>query len=391
MRQAFTTPPLEDNLTSRKPLPERTTGNRVEPVHGTLQASAAVGRSADRGAGVSPPADGRDGLPCLYSNNSIEIEENDGCCDTLNKLSPYHKKQAEVLFSNTRNFIERHGLERVGFLTLTFRDNIRDNKKASRRFNSLNSNFLVLLFGNWMLVKERQSRGAWHYHLLVDCKADIRTGFNFDAARKQDYSSASAELRKYWQLLRKELPKYGFGRSELLPIKSNAEGMARYVGKYVSKHVGSRTAEDKGVRLFSCSKGFRVANTHFAWNSVGSWLWRMKLREFAFLNSIYRFDMLKERLGEKWAWQYAEVIEAMKLPETTVFPTLKHWQAYEELPDEACPFDIPLDMAREDRIINLVVKRIDKTRLTAQRFEISPIPSSVNVSRHSERAEPAIE
>lgn len=364
----------KDNLSNLTALPKRTTGNGVEPVHETFKGDTEGGRSANRGARVSAPADGRAGLPCLYSNNSIETEKNNDLDDTLNKLSPYHRKQAEVIFTNTRNFIEQHGLERVGFLTLTFQDNVRDHKEASRRFNSLNSNFLSTVFGNWMLVKERQKRGAWHYHLLVDCKADIRTGFDFGAVCKRDYSSAPAELRLLWRVLRKELPKYNFGRSELLPIRSNSECMARYVGKYISKHIENRTTEDKGVRLFSCSKGFRVANTNFAWNSVGSWLWRAKLRQFSITHGVCHFEHLKEKFGPKWAWKFAGMIEETKLNYRVVFPTLKHWQAYEELPEYACPFGIPLDMASENRIINLVVKKIEGTRLVAQHFQISPIP-----------------
>jgi len=41
---------------------------------------------------------------------------------------------------------------------------------------------------------------------------------------------------------------YRFGRTELLPVKTNSKGLARYVGKYIAKHIDSRLPEDKGYR-----------------------------------------------------------------------------------------------------------------------------------------------
>ena len=67
---------------------------------------------------------------------------------------------------------------------------------------------------------------------------DIRTGFHFAAVKRGDYRSASAYLRREWRFWRATAPKYGFGRTELLPIKKTAEGVAKYVGKYIAKHIG---------------------------------------------------------------------------------------------------------------------------------------------------------
>jgi hypothetical protein len=333
------------------------------------------------GAGVSPPVDAKDSLPCLYSNNSTENQEKPPPDENLNKLCPYHKKQAEVLFRNTKTFIEMHGLENVGFLTLTFKDNVKCNKESGRRFNSLSTHFLSEHFGEWMLVKERQKRGAWHYHLLIDCQTDIRTGFNFEGIKIRDYSSACDGLRSYWSLLRSELPKFGFGRSELLPVMSNSEGLARYVGKYISKHVGSRSEEDKGVRLFSCSKGFKSANVNFAWNSVGSWLWRMKVKEFAKGFGIREYDDIKKKMGNKWAWQWGAIIEDQKLPRSTIYPTLEHWQRYEEFGPHAVPHDVPLDMVKQNRVVNIRVHKLQQSRYTAVEFDILPADMALPESK----------
>ena len=130
-----------------------------------------------KGGVASNPAklDGRDTLLHLNSNNTITPSQN-----PLNLLTPYHRKQAYSLHENVEKFIKLFGLGCVGFLTLTFKDNVTDHKEAYRRFNSLRSNFLNKIFPDYMLVKERQKRGAWHYHLLVGLNADIRTGFDFE-------------------------------------------------------------------------------------------------------------------------------------------------------------------------------------------------------------------
>jgi hypothetical protein len=199
---------------------------------------------------------GEVGASLLYlnSNNSLESISPD-----VSKLTPYHAKQAFCLSDNCERFISKVGLDRVGFLTLTFPDNVTDNKEASRRFDSMNKGFLSRFFGEWMLVKERQQRGAWHYHILIDCKTDIRTGINFEEIQRiprPKYTSAKPALRSIWQLLRDRLPAYGFGRSELLPVRTTAQATSKYLGKYIAKHIGSRSDQDKGVRLTSYSADF---------------------------------------------------------------------------------------------------------------------------------------
>ena len=241
----------------------------------------------------------RDSLLYLNSNNTNE---------KLNLLSSYHLKQALVQCENASRFIEKTGVERVGFLTLTFADNVSDHKEAYRRFCSMRNRLLSKHFGAWVMVKERQKRGAWHYHLLVDCFFDIRTGINWEEIHNGKYSSASQVLRNYWDLLRNELPKYNFGRSELLPIESTVEGMSKYIGKYISKHVGARREEDKGVRLFSASRGQILSSTKFSWNTKGGKKWRSQLKAFCNHYGFKSSDELKDQFGSHWAYFLADDI-----------------------------------------------------------------------------------
>ncbi len=253
----------------------------------------------DRGAGF---------LPCLSSNNSIIAPSN--------RLSTQHRKSASVLAWNVSAFVEKFGIERVGFLTLTFRDHVTDAREAQRRFNSLASNVIRPRYHAWVGVWERQKSGRIHYHLLVALSVDIRTGFDFSGIAAGDYSSANSAIRFEWSFWRSTAPAYGFGRTELLPVRSTGEGIARYVGKYIGKHMEARRDDDKGFRLVRYSQGWRIATTRFQWATEGAQLWRLKLRAFAWIMAAQRgcsptMAGLASALGPRWAYQWREFILAL--------------------------------------------------------------------------------
>ena len=217
--------------------------------------------SKERDSGAAP-------LPCLnsnISNENVSGAEGDpsgaplaSVATKLPPLSTQHRKSAFVLKESVHKLAEQHGIENLGFLTLTFRQHITDPKEAQRRLNSLLTRIIKPRYSEYVGVMERQKSGRIHYYLLVVLKIDIRTGFNFNQVEHQDYSSASPALWAEWAMWRKTAPKYGFGRIELLPVKSSTEAIAKYVGKYISKHMEVRTADDKGVRLVRYSRGARA-------------------------------------------------------------------------------------------------------------------------------------
>jgi len=271
----------------------------------------------------------------LYSNNCIEnaqkgsqakssdLEKIDAITALTSLLSPYHKKSAQTLFLNVQRLIEKEAqsVDHVGFLTLTFPDSVTCNKEASRRFHSFQTNYLAKheAFGKWVNQKERQkgrgrkegNAGAWHYHLVITLNGDIRSGVNWEELAKGNYRSASPYLRSIWKDLRDNLEKYGFGRSELLPIRTNAEMMARYIGKYVSKHIGQREENDKGVRLTSYSGDWVKNSVKFAWNTQNAHEWRRKLAKFAKSLGCSELYQLSEKLGPGWVYKYLEDIIAI--------------------------------------------------------------------------------
>lgn len=256
-------------------------------------------------------------LPCLSSNNSTEpTPEN-----PLNTLSAQHRKSASALAWNVKAMCEKHGIERVGFLTLTFADHVLDPKEAQRRFNSLSTHVLRSRYRGHVRVFERQKSGRIHYHLLVALDEDIRTGVDIQAVMDDDFRTATRPLRAEWNFWRRTAKEFGFGRTQLVPIISTSEAIGRYVGKYISKHIGEREERDKGVRLVEYSGGSRVANTKFAWATPGGAAWRHKVGQFAQVigerNGIcsgMEYGDLSKLCGPRWAYWHREAIEAMSGP-----------------------------------------------------------------------------
>lgn len=245
-------------------------------------------------------------LPRLFSNNSngqretVEAETQ----KKLNFLTGNHRKTAESLRQNIQIMAADYGIEHIGFLTLTTPDDVTP-KEYQRRFNSLRAGVLDDWCGDRIKIVERGKKsGRFHGHLLVVLGFDIRTGCNFAEFAQGNYSSAPLELRKAWAFLREILPKYGFGRHELLPVKSSADGIAFYVGKYVSKHVDGRKLEDKGVRLVEYGKGARHWNSRFAWNTDKAKLWRAKVGAIGAVMRVPESDGLGKALGKSWAFRH---------------------------------------------------------------------------------------
>lgn len=239
------------------------------------------------------------GLPCLNSNNSNE---------TI--LTGGQRRTAFALSTNVKLLAEKHGIEVLGFLTLTFADHVTDIKEAQRRFNSLRAGVLAERYRDFIVVVERQKNGRIHFHLLTVLTTDIRTGFDFEAIAKQDYRSANACLRSEWAFWRRTAKEYGFGRTELMPVQSTADGIAKYLGKYIAKHIDQRREDDKGARLVRYSESARQCSSRFAWTGAKSKLWRKQLQQFAISHNCSDMDQLRDRFGARWAYRLAEYITA---------------------------------------------------------------------------------
>ncbi len=262
-------------------------------------------------------------LPC----RSLETTQPRGA---KNSLSAGHKKVANALSWNVAHLCQKYGIDRIGFLTLTFADHVTCAREASRRYNSLATHVLRPRYAHVIRVLERQKSGRIHYHLLVVLKDDIRTGADFEEFAKVKelgkgaYRSANSALRLEWAFWRKTAPLYRFGRTELMPIRSNADALGQYVGKYIGKHIGFRLEEDKGVRLVSYSGDARMATSRHTAVTTHPDQWRAKLLAFVRIwnegqrnsgrkswQEIRCMDDLSAVLGPKWAFEWREFIYSL--------------------------------------------------------------------------------
>ena len=257
-------------------------------------------------------------LPCLYS--LISTENTRKLADLLSaeegvEFTNSRKRTAFILAESVEKLTNIHPIEKLGFLTLTFKDHVTCPKEAQKRLNSLISHVIKPRYGLYIGVFERQKNGRIHYHFLVSLQDDIRTGVDFNAIKKRDYRTASKALRDEWSFWRKTAEKYRFGRTELLPIKSTSQAIKYYVGKYISKSVtADKDRRDKGVRLPRYSKGVKAGNIRFAFISEGATKWRKAVAFFAellsdhFKQPITEMDHITERLGNRWAYKYRNYI-----------------------------------------------------------------------------------
>lgn len=304
--------------------------------------------------GAPPPASA---LPCQNSNNSntkpkryrlkrvpnqegwftskdnknASWEQVDG--DTLKRWGAPSGAEAKSAFHlrlNVASFVEHWGRDHCLFFTVTDEANLHPTQFA-RRWNS----FLVRN-GSWIRsfirVLEPQAKGRPHYHLLVAVTWDTRpNAFDWEAfdgcqqERRQNgptalfrelraryKASAAPELVAMWSLLRKVLPRYGLGRSELLPLRKGKEAISEYVGKYLEAGLILRKHSWKGCRRVEFDRRAKAAwlscTRVFTWNSVGARTWRFRVGQIAKAINVTDFTEIRSKLGSKWAYRAREAI-----------------------------------------------------------------------------------
>ena len=331
-------------------------------------------------------------LPALRDEFQAEQEKQE--VDRIVRSVPSRlRKKIFALRLKIEWMVKTYGINHVGLQTMTIRENVTDRKEFERRFKSIATNVFPKLFLDWLRVFERQQRGAWHAHVVVVTKEDIRTGT--DAAGlnqllkdKKDrkinkavyYSGikrlASPNLKAIWKEFRrlcaigefKERRKkkgarfYKFDACHLLPIISTAQALAVYVSKYISKGFEHRRAEDKGMRLVGSTRNVsRVCNEHFSWAGGGGKLWRSKLGILAGLLNIKSLDEFAERFGPKWAYHLQPAIAMIHLSyyDDVKLAKMDGWYLVNQ-PDEAWPwpdFSPSKEIVRESHLQSFVLAK----------------------------------
>ena len=238
------------------------------------------------------------------------------------KLSGSQRKTAHAIRHNVETMIAEDGLSQTGFLTLTVGDSgpdgfqlVTESSQASKRVHGLLRRFLGHIFRRGVLVTERHKSGAIHFHLVgtLASGADIRTGFDFEAVKRRDYRSASPALRAIWKKLREELPNFGFGRAELLPVRKTGAEVGSYVSKYIEKNIVERQEQDKGkklVRYFGWNKRHLKPND-FSWATPQATKWRVAARTLSALVGVSERAEAAQCFGPRWAFRLSGVMNAI--------------------------------------------------------------------------------
>jgi len=293
-------------------------------------------------------------LPCLNSNNSnrraYKLTPIPGAPgffsdrdkrhvwdqldpDTLQRIGPPTGPEARLAFQlrlNVAAFVAHYGRPHCLFFTVTDEVDLHPTAFA-RRWNS----FLVRNGGwikSFIRVLEPQSQGRPHYHLLVavawdtrpdafdwgafdECQRERRergaTGL-FRELRARYKTSAAPELVTLWALLRKVLPRYGLGRSELLPVRKGQQAIAAYVGKYLEGGLVIKKHSWKGCRRVECDRRAKhdwiACSRGFAWHSEGASAWRKRVGEVGAVLGVGDTAGICRKLGPKWAYRLRETI-----------------------------------------------------------------------------------
>ncbi len=282
--------------------------------------------------GLRPEADGQASLPFRLTGSqkktAFALRQN------VESLIAGNAKKTLRAFTDDAGQVFRHwvadapeNLNCVGFLTLTVGGYGADGKfqqvfdaaEASRRINNLNRRVLPDLFEKAIVVTERHKNGAIHFHVvgILRGRPDVRSGINWDEIGRAHemekrgvrpplwlYRSASADLRDIWASLRASLPRYGFGRAHLLPIRKTGEAIACYVSKYIEKNICNRLRDDarkKLVRYIGWEKK-QLRPNDFGWATAGAVAWRWKTRHAAALVNVDEPEQAAETFGPRWSF-----------------------------------------------------------------------------------------
>jgi hypothetical protein len=245
--------------------------------------------------GAPPPR-----LPCLESS-SLNARTNRKCLFAARE--------------NMRGYVRRVGEDRIGVLTLTTADECQSLREFQRRWNSLMTNFVRRLWRSGVWVRERQMRtGNWHGHALVDVGFEIRPGFPFEEVSRRNYRNVDSRVRDLWKQLREKAPRYGFGRTELLPVKSNSEWAIKYLTSYLGKALLSeKTVGEEKARLFGTWGCLRNVYSRFDW--VSARLVRKKKAWLGWAHGFVDEGAFSQGYGDRWWFRLGESLMRVILPE----------------------------------------------------------------------------
>lgn len=137
------------------------------------------------------------------------------------------------------------GNDRIRYITLTYAENMTDNSRISRHMESFFRRMRGLYGGfEYIYVKERQGRGAWHMHCVL---------FFDREAPYMPNTEADHPVRDAW----------GRGWVNVRGFCGDVNNLGNYLCAYLTDDEatgkkGARLANyESSIRLYNCSKGIR--------------------------------------------------------------------------------------------------------------------------------------
>jgi hypothetical protein len=245
-------------------------------------------------------------------------------------LTGAEARSAFHLRLNVGSFVNYFGRNHCLFFTVTDEDNLHPREFARRWNNYLRRHGMWIV--SFIRVLEPQKRGNPHYHLLIavewdtlpdafdwvafdECQAERRANgrtARFRELRLRYRNSAAPQLVAMWSYLRKVLPSYGLGRSELLPLRKGSEAISEYVGKYLEAGLEIRKHSWKGCRRVEFDRRNKInwlaCTRVFAWHSPGMTAWRKRVAELAGAIGAKDMPAIARKLGRRWAYRLREAI-----------------------------------------------------------------------------------
>lgn len=290
----------------------------------------AEGAGAERG-GAAPAS----ALPCQYNHNCIGKEKYQK--PSTSNLTPNQKRIRHKLIMGIEWMVRKHGIERVGVLTLSFgvpgsgkgsyetwalRQKAKQWKFVQNRWHSFRTNVVAKRYEDFTCVFELHRDRVWHIHVVVATKEDIRTGTDIETLSnyklpywlRRGKHLRNDALAAEWKALREVSCKYRFGRVELLPIKKSGQAVGRYLGDYLVKTYNclSRGQRCRLVRFSERING-AISNI-FTIHGLGQLIHRTRLKIAARMVQFEEYSDFADYFGPRWNYLLKNAIAWIPIP-----------------------------------------------------------------------------
>ncbi len=303
--------------------------NENLPVVGETHENA-EGAEAERRK--APPASA---LPCQYNHNCIEKEKNQK--PSTFHLTPNQKRIRHKLIMGIEWMVRKHGIERVGVLTLSFgvpgsgkgsyetwalRQKAKQRKFVQNRWRSFRTNVVAKRYEDFICVFELQRDWVWHIHVVVATKEDIRTGTDIETLSnyklpywlRRGKHLRNDALAAEWKALREVSCRYRFGRVELLPIKKSGQAVGFYLGDYLVKTYNCLSPGQR-CRLVRFSERINGAiSNNFTIHGLAQLIHRTRLKIAARILQFQEYGDFADYFGPRWNYMLKNAIAWIPVP-----------------------------------------------------------------------------